>query len=46
MSKVKKIVEEVKTEQIPELELVDKNISNILEVPGLCEYLKKLFIML
>lgn len=35
MSKVKKIVEEVKSEQIPELDLVDKNISNILEVPGL-----------
>ena len=37
MSKVKKIVEEVKADQIPELDLVDKNISNILEVPGLCE---------
>ena len=38
MSKVKKIVEEVKADQIPELDLVDKNISNILEIPGLCEY--------
>jgi len=35
MSKVKKVVEEVKTDHIPELDLVDKNITNILEIPGL-----------
>ena len=37
MSKVKKVVEEVKTDHIPELDLVDKNITNILEIPGLCK---------
>ena len=37
MSKVKKVVEEVKAEQLPELDLVDKNISSILEIPGLCK---------
>ena len=38
MSKVKKVVEEVKTDHIPELDLVDKNITNILEIPGLCKF--------
>ena len=37
MSKIKKIVDELKEHGSTELELVDKSIVNILDIPGICE---------
>lgn len=37
MSKVKKVIEEAKQTQNPELDLVDKSISTFEEIPGLCK---------
>ena len=41
MTKIKKIVDEVKESGNPELDLVDKSISSFDEIPGLCK--KSLF---
>lgn len=38
MSKAKKILDEARELQNPELDLADKNISTFEELPGLCEY--------
>ena len=38
MSKLKKYVEESKNTKNPELEIIDRGISNLLDAPGLCEY--------
>lgn len=43
MSKAKKVIEEAKEINNPEIDLVDKNISNLDEIPGLC---KTLFLFL
>lgn len=37
MSKVKKVIDEAKQINNPEIDLVDKGISNLADVPGLCE---------
>lgn len=39
MSRTKKVIEEAKEIQNPELDLADKGISTFEEMPGLCEYL-------
>lgn len=39
MSRAKKVIEEAKEIQNPELDLADKGISTFEEMPGLCEYL-------
>ena len=38
MSKAKKVIEEAKQIQNPELDLVDKNVSSFEEIPGICKY--------
>lgn len=38
MSKsLKKIVEESRDKNIPEVDMCDRGISNLLDIPGLCE---------
>lgn len=37
MSKVKKVIEEAKQIQNPELDLVDKNVVSFEEIPGICK---------
>jgi hypothetical protein len=39
MSKAKKVIDEAKEIQNPELDLMDKGISSFEEMPGLCEYI-------
>uniref|UniRef100_A0A672RIK9 Uncharacterized protein n=1 Tax=Sinocyclocheilus grahami TaxID=75366 RepID=A0A672RIK9_SINGR len=40
MSKsLKKIVEESREKNIPEVDMCDRGISNLLDIPGLCERL-------
>lgn len=41
MSKAKKVIEEAKEIQNPELDLCDKGILSFEELPGLCECKKK-----
>jgi len=38
MSKARKIIEDVRQSNGTEVDLVDKGIVNITEVPGLCKY--------
>lgn len=38
MSKLKKYVEESKTSKSPDLEIIDRGVSNLTDAPGLCEY--------
>jgi len=38
MLKTKKIIDEAKEIQNPELDLADKGIASFEEMPGLCEY--------
>ena len=38
-SKIKKLVDEARESENPELDLVDKGIANILEIPGFGEFL-------
>lgn len=37
MSKAKKVIEEAKQIQNPELDLVDKNVVTFEEIPGICK---------
>lgn len=37
MSKAKKVIEEAKEINNPEIDLVDKGISSLDEIPGLCK---------
>ena len=37
-SKAKKIVEECAQEQNKTLDLVDRSISNVIDIPGLCKF--------
>ena len=37
MSKAKKVIEEAKENNNPEIDLVDKGLSSLDEIPGLCE---------
>lgn len=47
MSKAKKVIEEAKEINNPEIDLVDKGISSLDEIPGLCKYsLTYLFFLL
>lgn len=39
MSRAKKVIEEAKEIQNPELDLADKGIATFEEMPGLCKYL-------
>lgn len=39
MSKAKKVIDEAKEIQNPELDLMDKGISSFEEMPGLCKYI-------
>lgn len=41
MSKAKKVVEEAKDIGNPEIDLVDKGITSLDEIPGLCKHLYK-----
>lgn len=38
MSKARKVIDEAKEIQNPELDLADKGIASFEEMPGLCEY--------
>jgi len=40
MSKVRKVIEEVRQNNGTEVDLVDKGIVNISDVPGLCKYVR------
>jgi len=42
MSKVRRIIDEVRQTNGTEIDLVDKGIVNITDVPGLCKYSKVL----
>lgn len=37
MSKAKKVIEDAKQIQNPELDLVDKNVVSFEEIPGICK---------
>lgn len=37
MSKAKKVIEEAKENNNPEIDLVDKGVSSLDEIPGLCK---------
>lgn len=44
MSKsLKKIVEESREKNLPEVDMCDRGISNLLDIPGLCEFYKVLY---
>lgn len=38
MSKVKKIIEEARENQTREIDLVEKNVHNFDDLPGICEF--------
>ena len=40
MSKVRKVIEEVRQSNGTEIDLVDKGIVNITDIPGLCMYVR------
>lgn len=40
MSKAKKVIEEAKQIQNPELDLVDKNVATFEEIPGIRKYIQ------
>ena len=41
MAKVKRVIDDARDAQNPELDLVDKGIASFEEMPGLCEFLNR-----
>lgn len=46
MSKVKKVLDDAKEQNNPEIDLVDKGITSFEEMPGLCKYISFLFVVM
>lgn len=46
MSKVKKVLDDAKDQNNPEIDLVDKGITSFEEMPGLRKYISSLFVVM
>ncbi len=46
MSKVKKLLDDAKEQNNPEIDLVDKGITSFEEMPGLCKCLSRAFVFI